>query len=93
MRIFLGAMEFSCKPMQLRAIPGGFVQIHAKPLNMIGFSCLPIGRSYQWHADHARCLAALRDVVALTGVLLAGANLSCGCQQLKSTAPSQIAVI
>ena len=49
--------------------------------------------SHQWHADHARCLAALRNAVVLTGVLLAGANLSCGCQQLKRTAPPEIAAI
>ena len=33
------------------------MQIHAKPLNMIGFSCLPIGRSFGsllvWHLMHS----------------------------------------
>ena len=49
--------------------------------------------SHQWHADHARCLAALWNAVLFTGVLLAGANLTFEFQKLKSTAPSQITMI
>ena len=49
--IFWRAMVLLCKPMQSQAIWCDLAKKYAKPLNMTGFSCIPIGCSFSSKVD------------------------------------------